>query len=90
MNWAYLVRCRDGSLYAGWTVDLQARLAAHNNGTGAKYTRGRRPVTLVWAQSHATRREAMAQEARLKQMRKAEKELLVRDFPGLEEIVFSD
>ena len=47
-NWAYLVRCADGTLYAGWTNDLERRLETHNAGKGAKYTRSRRPVTLVW------------------------------------------
>ena len=50
MGWSvYLVRCRDGSLYAGCTTDLDRRIAAHNAGTGAKYTRVRRPVTLAYA-----------------------------------------
>jgi predicted GIY-YIG superfamily endonuclease len=76
VNWAYLLRCRDGSLYAGWTNQLQARLAAHNNGTGAKYTRSRRPVALAWACAFAEKSDAMAQEARLKRMTKAQKEAL--------------
>lgn len=78
MNWAYLMRCADGTLYAGWTVDLQARLEAHNNGRGAKYTRGRGPVQVAWAREFATKQEAMQQEAALKRMRKDEKEMLVR------------
>lgn len=47
-NWAYLVRCVDGSLYAGWTNNLKHRLAAHNAGKGARYTRNLRPVILDW------------------------------------------
>lgn len=76
MNWAYLLRCSDGSLYAGWTKDLGKRLAAHNAGSGAKYTRGRRPVALAWAQEFASQGEAMAMEARLKRLTKAQKETL--------------
>lgn len=74
MNWAYLVRCADGSLYAGWTVNLPARLKAHNSGRGAKYTRGRRPVHLVWARQYATKSQAMRAEAWLKQLPKTQKE----------------
>lgn len=80
MNWAYLLRCADGSLYAGWTNDLQKRLAAHNAGTGARYTRGRRPVALAWAQGFATKSQAMACEAKLKRLPKAEKEALAAAF----------
>lgn len=75
-NWAYLARCADGSLYAGWTTDLDKRLAAHNAGTGAKYTRARRPVALAWARGFATKSEAMQQEAALKKLPKAKKEAL--------------
>ncbi len=77
-NWAYLLRCADGSLYAGWTNDLSRRLAAHNAGTGAKYTRGRGPVCLAYARSYATQGEAMAAEAALKRLPKPEKEALCR------------
>ena len=76
MNWAYLLRCADGSLYAGWTNDLEKRVKAHNEGTGAKYTRGRGPVVLAWAQDYPDKSTAMKQEAKLKRMNKAEKEEL--------------
>lgn len=75
-GWAYLVRCADDSLYAGWTNDLDKRLAAHNAGAGAKYTRGRGPVRLAWAGGYPTRRGAMAAEARLKKLDKGRKEAL--------------
>ena len=78
--WAYMVRCRDGSLYAGWTPDLEKRLAAHNAGTGAKYTRGRGPVHLAYARQFETKSEAMVHEAALKRLRKAEKEKLAEEF----------
>ncbi|MDL2324124.1 GIY-YIG nuclease family protein [Ruminococcaceae bacterium OttesenSCG-928-A16] len=80
MNWAYLVRCKDNSLYAGWTNDLTKRLAAHNNGTGAKYTRGRGPVALAWAGNYPTKQQAMQQEALLKKMTKPQKEALVKQY----------
>ncbi len=77
MNWAYLVRCHDGTLYAGWTTDVTARVAAHNSGKGAKYTRGRGPVALVYAEQFATKSEALRQEAALKKMSRAEKEWFI-------------
>lgn len=77
MNYAYLLRCRDGSLYAGWTNDLAARLAAHNAGQGAKYTRSRRPVELVYAEGFATKEEAMSREWHLKRLSRAQKLSLI-------------
>ena len=74
MNWAYLLRCKDGTFYAGWTNDLYKRFVAHNQGKGAKYTRGRGPVELVWAQEHPTKGAAMAHEAQIKKMSRWEKE----------------
>ena len=79
-NVAYLVRCRDGSYYAGWTNDLEKRLKAHNSGTGAKYTRSRLPVTLAYAQAFATKQEAMRREWELKQLSHQEKEQLAASF----------
>lgn len=81
MNWAYLLRCNDNSLYAGWTVDLEKRLEQHNTGKGAKYTRSRKPVQIVWAKKFDTRNEAMGQEAQLKKMSKKQKEILVESDP---------
>ncbi len=77
MNVCYMLRCADGSLYTGWTNDLEARLRAHNEGRGGKYTRSRRPVTLVHTEVFATKREAMSREWHIKRLRKAEKEALV-------------
>lgn len=76
-NWAYLVWCVDGSLYAGWTNNLKRRLAAHNAGKGAKYTRSRRPVILAWYQAYSTPKEAMCREAALKKMNRKEKLALI-------------
>ncbi len=81
--WVYLVRCRDGSLYCGWTVDPGRRVAAHNAGTGAAYTRSRRPVRLVWCEAHPDKPSAMRREYALKQLSRAAKLRLVRSAPAL-------
>lgn len=78
MNYCYIVQCQDGSLYTGWTNNLEKRLAAHNNGTGAKYTRGRRPVTLVYAESFETKQEAMKRECTIKALSRADKLKLLK------------
>lgn len=79
-NYAYLLRCGDGSFYGGWTTDLEARLAAHNCGKGAKYTRAHLPVELVYYEKFATKEEAMAREYALKHLQRREKEQLVEAF----------
>ena len=76
-NYTYLLRCADGSLYCGWTNDLIKRLAAHNAGTGGRYTRSRLPVELVWYTVSDTKQQAMQLEARIKQLRHSQKEALV-------------
>lgn len=76
-NYTYVLRCGDGSLYAGWTNDLEKRLAAHQNGKGAKYTKSHGPVELVYSETFATKEEAMRREWEIKHMTKAEKEALV-------------
>ncbi len=73
MNYTYMVQCADGSLYCGWTNRLTERVAAHNSGKGAKYTRSRRPVELVYYEEFETREEAMRREAEIKRMSRAEK-----------------
>lgn len=78
INYTYLLRCADGSLYAGWTNDIEKRLAAHQSGKGAKYTKAHLPVELVYHESFATKEEAMRREYELKQMTKAQKEALVQ------------
>ncbi len=75
--YAYLLRCADGTLYAGWTNDPAARLAAHNDGRGAKYTRGRLPVEMVYREAFETKAEAMRREWELKQMTRAQKLALI-------------
>ena len=73
----YLLRCGDGSLYCGWTVDLERRVAAHAGGTGARYTRSRRPVTLAAAWAAADQRSARRAEWRIKRLPRPDKERLV-------------
>ena len=77
MNYVYLLRCADGSLYCGWTTDPEARAAAHNQGRGAKYTRSRLPVELVYTEQYEDRHEALSREWHLKRMSHAEKERLI-------------
>lgn len=80
MNYTYLVQCADGSLYCGWTNHLKERVAAHNSGKGAKYTKSRRPVKLVYFEEFATKEEAMRREAAIKKMdRKRKLELIGKD-----------
>lgn len=78
MNYAYLLLCADGSLYAGWTNDLRRRLHAHNEGNGAKYTRSRRPVRLVYAESFDTKEEAQKRECQIKKMRRIQRLALIQ------------
>jgi putative endonuclease len=73
----YLLRCADGSLYCGWTVDLDRRLAAHEAGTASRYTRSRRPVVLAASFPMADRAAARREEARIKRLTRAEKLLLL-------------
>jgi putative endonuclease len=73
----YLLRCRDGSLYAGVTLDLERRLAQHRSGRASRYTRSRLPVQLAWCASTASWGEALREEARIKRLRRADKELLI-------------
>ena len=73
----YVVECKDGTFYAGYTKDVKERLKKHNEGKGAKYTRGRGPITLVFAQGFETKEEAMRAEYRFKQLTRHEKERLL-------------
>ncbi len=77
MPFAYLLRCRDGSLYAGATTDLDRRLAQHLRGTASAYTRSRRPVELAWSCEVETWSEALREEDRIRKLPKKEKEALV-------------
>lgn len=81
-NHTYILRCADGTLYTGWTNDLPRRLAAHAAGTGSKYTRARRPVELVYHETHETREAAMRREWAIKQLTRAEKLALIAQGQG--------
>ncbi len=72
----YMLLCADGTLYTGWTTDVEKRVAAHNAGRGAKYTRGRGPVTLVYSEECGGREEAMRREAAIKKLPRKKKLLL--------------
>ena len=73
VNYTYILRCADDTLYTGWTNDLEKRLAAHNAGQGAKYTKPRCPVCLVYSESYETKEEAMRREFQIKRLTRAEK-----------------
>ena len=73
MNYTYIVRCCDNTLYTGWTTDLDRRMEAHNSGKGAKDTRSRRPVELIYAERFDTKQEAMRREWEIKQLSREEK-----------------
>lgn len=66
MNYTYILECSDGSLYTGWTNDIDKRLESHNSGKGGKYTRARLPVKLVHLESFDTKEEAMRREWEIK------------------------
>lgn len=77
MNYTYIVRCKDNSLYCGWTNNLEKRIENHNAGTGAKYTKSRRPVELVYYETFDTKEEAMSREYAIKQLTRVEKIKLI-------------
>jgi len=76
--YAYIVQCKYGTYYAGWTNNIKKRIAAHNKGTGAKYLRGKGPVKLVYKKKYATAKEAQAQERLIKSLTRKKKEALVK------------
>ena len=78
MNYTYILKCQDGSFYTGWTNDLEKRIQAHNAGKGAKYTKNRRPVKLIYWEEYETKSEAMKREYAIKYMSRQEKEKLVK------------
>ena len=77
MNFTYIVRCSDGTLYTGWTNDLDKRVKAHNEGKGAKYTRSRRPVSLGYFECFETKEQAMRREYEIKRFTREEKMKLI-------------
>lgn len=76
----YILRCKDGTLYTGITTDVEKRVEAHNCGKGAKYTRGRGPLTLVYREECGSHSDALKREWQIKQLSRAEKESLLKEF----------
>ncbi|MEA3423767.1 MAG: GIY-YIG nuclease family protein [Bacillota bacterium] len=77
MNVVYILECSDGTLYTGWTNNLEKRLEDHNAGRGAKYTRGRSPVVLKYHEVFSTKEEAMKREYAIKKMKRDKKMELI-------------
>ncbi|MBE5923937.1 MAG: GIY-YIG nuclease family protein [Lachnospiraceae bacterium] len=75
--YTYIVECADGTLYTGWTTDIEKRIETHNEGKGAKYTRSRLPVRLVYYEIHGNRSEAMKREAAIKKLSRKDKLKLI-------------
>ncbi|MDI9471902.1 MAG: GIY-YIG nuclease family protein [Tissierellia bacterium] len=84
MNYIYILRCCDGSYYTGWTTDVNKRFALHCEGKGAKYTRSRRPLALVYVEEVESQTEARKREAAIKKLSRKEKEALVESVNGEE------
>ncbi|MEE0626891.1 MAG: GIY-YIG nuclease family protein [Roseburia sp.] len=85
MNYTYILKCSDETLYTGWTNDLEKRINAHNAGKGAKYTKNRRPVELAYYEEFATKEEAMSREYAIKQLtRRKKEELIKKGHPGIQ------
>lgn len=81
-HFVYIVECRDGTYYTGYTPNLENRLKLHNSGRGAKYTRDRRPVKLVWSKEYRYFKKAFKKEIAVKRLTRKQKEKLVREYAG--------
>ena len=79
VHWVYILECDDSSFYTGYTTDVERRVSEHDRGEGAKYTRGRTPVELVYTEEFDSRSAAMSREYEIKQLSRAEKERLVEE-----------
>ncbi len=77
-HYVYMLRCADDTLYTGWTTDVKKRVETHNSGKGAKYTRARLPVELVYTEEFDDKTEAQKREYAIKQLTRAEKETLIK------------
>ncbi|MDF2571603.1 MAG: hypothetical protein K0R55_3207 [Sporomusa sp.] len=80
MAFTYIVQCADGTFYTGWTTNLETRVAAHNSGSGARYTRSRLPVALIYYELHSNESQARKRECAIKRMSRKDKEALVAGF----------
>lgn len=79
-NFTYMVECSDGTLYTGWTTEVKKRVEAHNAGKGAKYTKSRRPVRLVYYEEFKTKQEAMRREYEIKHFSREKKKKMIETF----------
>ncbi len=86
MPYTYMLRCSDKTIYVGWTVDLEARLKAHNEGVGARYTRGRLPVELVYWEEQQDKSSSLKREAAIRRLNKKQKEALIANFYNKEQL----
>jgi len=77
LNYVYIAECADGTLYTGWTTDPEKRIRMHNAGKGAKYTRSRRPVKLVYLEKFENKSDALRREYEIKQLSRVQKLLLI-------------
>jgi len=78
MHFVYILECGDGSLYTGWTTNLEDRLRVHNSGKGAKYTRSHLPVKLLYFESFSEKSQALKREAEIKKLTRPQKEVLIK------------
>ena len=76
--YVYIVECRDGTYYTGYTPDIEKRIKLHNAGRGAKYTRDRRPVKLIWCKKYKQFKSAFLEEKRIKELTRKQKEELAK------------
>lgn len=79
MHYTYILKCKDNTYYTGYTTDVEKRIKAHNEGKGAKYTRGRGPVELVYYEEHMEKQAAMRREWEIKQLSRNEKEKIINE-----------
>lgn len=79
MNYTYILKCSDGTYYTGWTNNLEKRVSDHNQGRGAKYTKARRPVELIYYEEFMTKEEAMKREYAIKHLTRQKKEQLISE-----------
>jgi len=79
MNYTYILECSDGTFYVGWTNNLKKRIKTHNQGKGARYTRGRTPVNLVYWEEYDSRSDAQKREITIKNYSRKEKERLINE-----------
>ncbi len=78
-HYTYIVECSDGTLYTGYTTDVERRIEEHNQGKGAKYTRGRTPVTLLHFEEYGSKSKAMKREYEIKDLKREEKEKIIKE-----------